>query len=386
VNETLPPTEVLLAFVRELNETVTGFEEPHVVLVRGSLLLRLWYGNRARPAGDLDLECFAGPPFSPDPDDEDFVPEPGTFGRHGEFVSLVDFAKAMCRYAAWGTADPENYRDSRPQAIRFTRTDAPAGETSLYVYGTPGERYFTGWEWPARGLSGLLQIDVSAEGDLYALDDLPTIQLPLAAPDGTTVACPAYAPETMLAAKVSWLMRSFKRVDGRLSWAGEPKDLFDAHLLLTAGDPGGGWFRKALTAFGRQDRLAWVDLDHLFTDDLTDADFANWPAFVTRYPGLEPLPTVGPADMLRTVAARLEPLLADFYPRAEMPFLRTIVDAPADPLPKLVYADWLDERGDEGRAAFLRGYAAGEAVDFAAQPPGWLHQLFGTSAALQKAR
>ncbi len=156
--------------------------------------------------------------------------------------------------------------------------------------------------------------------------------------------------------------------------------------MLTAGEPDGGKFRQALTAFGRQDRLAWGDLDHLFTDDATEGDFAKWPAFVVRYPNLDPLGTVGPSAMLRTVAGRLEPLLADFYPRAEMPFLRTIADTPADPLPKLVYADWLDERGDEDRATFLREFTAGEAVEFAAQPHGWLHQLFGTSAALREAQ
>jgi uncharacterized protein (TIGR02996 family) len=34
-------------------------------------------------------------------------------------------------------------------------------------------------------------------------------------------------------------------------------------------------------------------------------------------------------------------------------FIRTIVDSPGDDLPRLVYADWLDERGDE-RGDYLR--------------------------------
>ena len=34
-------------------------------------------------------------------------------------------------------------------------------------------------------------------------------------------------------------------------------------------------------------------------------------------------------------------------------FIRTIVDSPGDDLPRLVYADWLDERGDP-RGAYLR--------------------------------
>jgi uncharacterized protein (TIGR02996 family) len=38
-------------------------------------------------------------------------------------------------------------------------------------------------------------------------------------------------------------------------------------------------------------------------------------------------------------------------------FVRTIVDRPGDDLPRLVYADWLDERGDE-RGAYLRAELA----------------------------
>jgi uncharacterized protein (TIGR02996 family) len=36
------------------------------------------------------------------------------------------------------------------------------------------------------------------------------------------------------------------------------------------------------------------------------------------------------------------------------PFLRAILDAPDDDGPRLVYADWLDERGDHARAEFIR--------------------------------
>ena len=34
--------------------------------------------------------------------------------------------------------------------------------------------------------------------------------------------------------------------------------------------------------------------------------------------------------------------------------LRAILDAPEDDAPRLVYADWLDEHGDDARAAFIR--------------------------------
>src|SRR4051812_25885328 len=35
-------------------------------------------------------------------------------------------------------------------------------------------------------------------------------------------------------------------------------------------------------------------------------------------------------------------------------FLRAIIDNPDDDLPRLVYADWLDEHGDPDRAEFIR--------------------------------
>ena len=40
--------------------------------------------------------------------------------------------------------------------------------------------------------------------------------------------------------------------------------------------------------------------------------------------------------------------------------LRAVVDSPADDLPRLVAADWLDERGDPERAEFIRLQCAAE--------------------------
>jgi uncharacterized protein (TIGR02996 family) len=40
--------------------------------------------------------------------------------------------------------------------------------------------------------------------------------------------------------------------------------------------------------------------------------------------------------------------------RDDEPFLRAITDSPDDDLPRLVYADYLDERGDHDRAEFIR--------------------------------
>ena len=53
----------------------------------------------------------------------------------------------------------------------------------------------------------------------------------------------------------------------------------------------------------------------------------------------------------------------------ERDWLTAVVAAPLDDLKKLVYADWLEERGDP-RAAFLRGYVeAAKSMDPAKMPP-----------------
>ena len=54
----LTPQEIVLVeFLRYLSQTVHD-EEPVVLILRGSLLMRHWFGERARPAADIDLECF----------------------------------------------------------------------------------------------------------------------------------------------------------------------------------------------------------------------------------------------------------------------------------------------------------------------------------------
>src|SRR5437764_8755275 len=42
------------------------------------------------------------------------------------------------------------------------------------------------------------------------------------------------------------------------------------------------------------------------------------------------------------------------YTAADRAFLASILDAPDDDSPRLIYADWLDEQGDADRAEFIR--------------------------------
>jgi uncharacterized protein (TIGR02996 family) len=206
----------------------------------------------------------------------------------------------------------------------------------------------------------------------------------------------------MLAAKLSWLMRSLTRriVDDRVGaplWKGEPKDLFDIHLLLTQGKHSPALFQKSLLAIGANDNLDWRNLEAIFDvrrAKMTVEDFANWSSFRERHSSLI---TCGPDEMLQTIADRLEPLLGDFYRREEMPFLLAINASPVDELAYLVYADWLEDRRDE-RSTFLRLFAKFYFHQDALSRPEligmclalrtslretalvWLQQLFGTSA------
>jgi uncharacterized protein (TIGR02996 family) len=142
--------------------------------------------------------------------------------------------------------------------------------------------------------------------------------------------------------------------DGALPprWTGEPKDLFDAYLLLTRANLRTDELQKGLYAVGVEDKLDWLDLEYFFDAGTTmsDGDFANWEGFQRQH---EALIDCGPAEMLQTVADGLKPLLGDF--RKHVPFLRAINAQPADESAYLIYADWLESRGDK-RGHLLRLY------------------------------
>ncbi|QEL13587.1 nucleotidyl transferase AbiEii/AbiGii toxin family protein [Limnoglobus roseus] len=403
---TPPPTDVMVEFLGSLTELLGEWREGLIPVLRGSLLMNLWYGDRARPPADIDIECFAGPNVGPEADaeeylaglptdgvDEHYGPIEGRFGAYGEYVSRVDFGKAMCRYAVRDSAH------ERPASgiVFHNDENPPADGASLWVYGTPGRRYYTTWEWTGhQPTSGRLQVDLSTPGP-YTPDDLGVADATFAAPAGGAFRAPAYSREAMLAAKVSWLVRGLTRTDdGSVAWSGEPKDLYDAHLLATDAALRPEVFRRAMLATGTADALHWNALDVLFDvrrADVTDDDFGNWPAFARNHPRLA---AVGPVRLWAELADRLESLFGDLYSVAQMPFLAAVNDRVEDKLPYLVYADWLDDR-DDPRGPVIRSIVEvlfpnddespvarpSLAVDLKSVSRPWLHQLFGTSARLQ---
>jgi uncharacterized protein (TIGR02996 family) len=237
--------------------------------------------------------------------------------------------------------------------IEFTEVKVPDDGTSLWEYGTPGERCYTGWVWHARGgAKGVLRVDIAQAGS-YDLAYVGVANIELVDANGEQFQVQAYTPEMLLAAKLSWILRGFnwQDVSGDVKWNGSPKDLFDAHLLVTKGDLRIDEFEKAMLAVAAEDRLDWRTLDafaNLSLASMTDADFPNWDAFQQTYPEQA---TCGPAEMLRVITERMQPLLANLQPH--VPFLLAIQAEPVDEVPYLIYADWLQERSD-ARGDFLR--------------------------------
>ena len=121
-----------------------------------------------------------------------------------------------------------------------------------------------------------------------------------------------------------------------------------------------------MITFCRDDNILWSSLLALLEDavakPLEDEDFSNWEDFARDHPNVA---HVAPGQLLCEVAEKLTPVLGDFYCPTEEQFLSQpriaaydllvlagVEEPPGDDT-YLVYADWLEERGDP-RADFLR--------------------------------
>jgi uncharacterized protein (TIGR02996 family) len=357
-----PPTEVLVEFLHALGQTVSPHERV-VPVLRGSTLMRHWFGKAARPAADIDLEWFQQP------------------GWGGRFASPVEHARGLCMFAVGG---------HRGSPIAFDEDiPVPSDGVSLWEYDTPGVRCYTGWTWTDGNLRGVLQVDIAQAGS-YDLAGVAPEPIELPRDWGAPARLLAYSPEMLLAAKLSWIVRHVRpnMTPGGshfLAFLGEPKDLFDAHLLVTEGRLRPEVFQNALLAVAMEDKLDWNQMDGLLDQGLAlpeDDWFPNWIDFFDRHEKLIHQP---PAEMLRTVIARLRPLMGDV--RQHLPFLRAIQADPVDEANVLIYADWLEERGDP-RADFLRTFCnfffhedlparAKLVTSLPTQPGGWLYYVFG---------
>lgn len=359
-----PPMEVFVEFLDAIHRKISSREQV-VPVLRGSMLMKHWFGDAARPVADLDLEWFPSPDWG------------------GRFASPLEHARLLCGDSVDG------HRDS--PIVFDTTAPIPSDGVSLWDYDTPGIRCYTGWTWHERRLSGLLQVDLALAGsyDLASVD-VETIELPRSW--GEPARFLAYTAEMLLAAKLSWILRHLRRDLRRygadvLVFSGEPKDLFDAHLLLTIEPLRPEAFQDAFLSVAAEDRLDWRQMDILLDVDLplSEDDWSQgWPSFFARHRTLLQAP---PREMLQTVKEGVRSLLGQL--RDHLPFLQSISADPIDEVAYQIYADWLEDRLDS-RADFVRQFCRfyfhadrsardSLASTLAAQPGGWLHHLFGGS-------
>ncbi len=354
------PKEVIVELLSEFVRSTEIYGTHLVPVIRGSFLLQHWFGKQARPVADLDLECFVRSSTRHERSDDESP------GQTGEIYTLADLGMTVCHISVQSL-----YQQGRsPYGIAFHEADEHDAAMNLWTYGTPGQRYIVGWTWHTSEspgglfrsprvteLEGTLQIDIAAAGD-YHLDEISWSPLTLKPNLGRQFICPAYTQEMMLAAKLSWLIRGLSIDPWQSTGTGllmncEPKDLFDAHLLVTQGTLRPQEFQKGLLAVCRESDLDHSDLDRLFAVRqlaVNDRDFPQWPAFASEHLNLL---TNTPANMLRTIAERIEPLLGDFHCPEERAFLKAIKSDHTDEASYLIYADWLEER-DVPRSRFLR--------------------------------
>lgn len=359
-----PPFEVLVEFLHALEETVTTGDQI-VPVLRGSALMKRWFAAAARPAGDIDLEWF------PHPD------------RRDRAEVLLEHARRLCMCAV---------SDHRGSPIEFDDSIPVPNDgvnLGLWDYSTPGVRCYTGWRWAERNLSGVLQIDIAQAGS-YDLASVAAEPIEFPREGGDPVSVLAYTPELLLAAKLSWIVRQVQcsrtaEGNGSFTLRGEPKDLFDAHLLLTEGRLRPEVFQDAFLAVAIEDKLDWNQMDSLFGQEFARSVVAGFPTWTDFFDRHEAFIHQSPAEMLRIVIARVRLLLGDVL--RHFPFLRSIQDDPANEANFLIYADWLEERADP-RAEFLRLFCryffhedrsarAIVASSFSAQPGAWLCNVLG---------
>lgn len=287
---------VMCALLQRLNATPGG----DIVALRGSLPLYGGAGDTARLPNDIDVVLL---------------------GKHRRAHAATLIRRATRGPFAYG--------------LRF----GAAEQQQLWPYAdVPGTRFLIPWRDATD--RGQIQVDV-AEGEHLPLAPEPTVlRFPAIQQELSVLCC---AKELDLSWKICWLFSD-------AAWY--LKDLYDTLLLLRSGQLDAARFQAAmLGTFAHHD----IDLVRLY--ELLDGSLVHrehdeeWKA-LQRSHGLEPI------DVEQTffeISNRLADLLegAGLPQAAELPFLRQVLRSPDDDASRLVYADWLEDRGDP-RAELLR--------------------------------
>ncbi|WP_131740852.1 nucleotidyl transferase AbiEii/AbiGii toxin family protein [Actinomadura roseirufa] len=178
---------------------VSGSRWADELVLRGSVLLRTWYGSLAREPGDLD-----------------FIVLP-VYRRLGD-----DQARAMLDGIV-RDAEEASRRD-QDSGVLLTAKDTVQEETWEYT-SAPGVRLLVPWKTMKHGwakgedpLSGNVQIDLAFAEPMPVEPEVALVS----GPGGEPLAVQAATPGLSLAWKVYWLLSDEDK---------RPKDLYDAWLL-----------------------------------------------------------------------------------------------------------------------------------------------------------
>lgn len=169
--------------------------------LRGSLLLKAWYGNNAREPGDIDWVWANG---------DDRIASHGlSKGRFTLFLRLVMKHPATCDVTI---------------AIRKI-TDAPISDNDEYRPGISGRRLTFPWR-DATGATGAVQVDFA----LYDYNDIPLVTVSRAAIPNRATGVPTYVTAVSKEDALLWKLR-WLDADATERGAAQGKDLYDAVLL-----------------------------------------------------------------------------------------------------------------------------------------------------------
>lgn len=230
------------------------------LVLRGSILMRLWFGEQAREPGDLDFVV----------DDAAWSMDDARTDRL--FDQIAAGAQALAE---------------RDGAVRFDARQAISDEVWTYDE-VPGQRLFL--PWTAEGLSdGCTGMDF-AFGENLPEAARPIELWPVA---GTPTVLRAASRELSLAWKLLWLAGGMEP---------QAKDLYDAVLLAEA-------VRLPLDLLKRVANPSSVEA--VLWSDSHWADFEegyDWETFRDQYPGLA---AAGPQALLDRLRTALAPTFAE---------------------------------------------------------------------------
>ena len=272
---------------------VASSEWADSLVLRGSVLLRAWFGEAAREPGDLDFVV---------------VPQSWAIDHPDTSAMLAGIAR-----------DAQQAAERSPGAVRFDATKAVSDDIWTYDR-VPGRRLVLPWtagELPG----GVVQLDFVFNEELPE-PPASTLVPALAASSGTSGArLLAATPELSLAWKLKWLVYDTYP---------QGKDLYDAMLLAEHSPISYELFGAAFTP---------ADLLEVGAPTLPEtmdalAGQVDWEPFTADHPAL-------PSD-LAEVVARLRRALAPMF--QGLPAL----GEPEHP----AYAAWLARRVRAERAAF----------------------------------